>query len=80
MRAASEGITVNVDDTIPVVPHLLTLDEAAAHLRTPIGTLRYWRHLGIGPRGFRVGRRVMFRREDLEQWLTEQREAGRLRR
>jgi excisionase family DNA binding protein len=56
-------------------PHLFTLDEAAAYLRTPIATLRYWRHLGTGPQGFRLGRRVMFRREDVEHWLTEQLEA-----
>lgn len=62
------------------MPHLLTLDEAAAYLRTPIGTLRYWRYLGIGPQGFRVGRRVMFRRIDLERWLTEQHDAESVRR
>jgi excisionase family DNA binding protein len=56
-------------------PRLLTLDETATYLRTPVATLRYWRHLGCGPRGFRVGRRVMFRREDVEGWLSEQFEA-----
>jgi hypothetical protein len=54
---------------------LLTLREAAAFLRAPVATLRYWRHLGIGPDGFRLGRRVMYRRDDLDRWVTEQREA-----
>jgi excisionase family DNA binding protein len=63
---------VYADETVPATPYLLTLPEAAAYLRTPIATLRYWRHLGTGPRGFRLGRRVMFRREDLERWLTDQ--------
>ncbi|WP_408609703.1 hypothetical protein [Geodermatophilus chilensis] len=37
------------DETAPNAPlQLLTLDEAAALLRTPVATLRYWRHLGIG--------------------------------
>jgi hypothetical protein len=54
---------------------LLTLTEAAAFLRTPIATLRYWRHLGTGPDGFRLGRRVLYRREDLERWVAEQRAA-----
>lgn len=53
---------------------LLTVDEAAELLRTPIGTLRYWRHLGVGPRGFRLGRRVVYRRDDLEQWVLAQRD------
>ena len=29
---------------------MLTLQEACAFLRIPEGTLRYWRHLGAGPR------------------------------
>jgi hypothetical protein len=59
---------------------LLTLDEAAAFLRTPVATLRYWRHLGIGPDGFRLGRRVMYQRADLEGWVARQREAQAVRR
>ncbi len=51
---------------------LLTLRETADILRTPVATLRYWRHLGIGPDGFRVGRRVMYRIDDLNRWITEQ--------
>lgn len=59
---------------------LLTLAEAAAFLRAPVATLRYWRHLGIGPDGFRLGRRVLYQREDLDRWVTEQREAQLTRR
>ncbi len=54
---------------------LLTLRETADILRTPVATLRYWRHLGIGPDGFRVGRRVMYRIDDLNRWITEQHDA-----
>ena len=57
-------------------PELLTLAEAAALLRTPVATLRYWRHLGVGPKSFRLGRRVVYWRADLISWLTEQREAS----
>lgn len=60
--------------------NLLTLTEAAAFLRTPVATLRYWRHLGIGPDGFRLGHRVLYRREDLDRWVAEQREAQSTRR
>ena len=56
-------------------PRLLTLDEAAAFLNTPAATLRYWRHLGIGPDGFRLGRRVMYWPEDLERWITHRHDA-----
>ncbi len=54
---------------------LLTLTEAAARLRTPVATLRYWRHLGTGPDSFRLGRRVMYRRDDLDRWITAQHDA-----
>ncbi len=51
---------------------LLTLTEAAAKLRTPVATLRYWRHLGAGPDSFRLGRRVMYRQGDLDRWVAEE--------
>ena len=58
-------------------PTLLTVTEAAVFLRTPAATLRYWRHLGVGPDSFRLGRRVMYRSEDLVRWIDEQRDADR---
>lgn len=48
---------------------LLTIEEVATRLRTPVPTLRYWRHKGEGPRSFRLGRRVMYRSEDVEEWV-----------
>jgi DNA-binding transcriptional MerR regulator len=54
---------------------LLTLVEAAALLRTPVATLRYWRQRGIGPDSFRLGRRVVYRREDLDRWVLSRRNA-----
>ena len=52
---------------------LLTIAEAAQLLRAPIATLRYWRHLGTGPHSFRLGRRVVYRRDDLHAWIDHQR-------
>ena len=52
---------------------LLTIDEAAELVRAPVATLRYWRHLGTGPRSFRLGRRVVYRRDDLHVWIDAQR-------
>ena len=31
--------------------------------------------LGVEPGGFRLGRRVIFRRQDVDLWLTEQQQA-----
>ena len=54
-------------------PELLTITEAADLLRAPVATLRYWRHLGTGPRSFRLGRRVLYRSDDLRTWIDAQR-------
>ena len=54
---------------------LLTITEAAAILRTPVATLRYWRYLGTGPRSFRLGRRVLYRTDDLQAWIQAQHDA-----
>ena len=51
---------------------MLTLHEACRFLRVPEGTLRDWRHLGCGPRSFKVGRHVRYWRADLVLWLAEQ--------
>ena len=51
---------------------LLTVTEAADLLRAPVATVRYWRHLGTGPRSFRLGRRVLYRTDDLHAWIAQQ--------
>jgi helix-turn-helix protein len=53
-------------------PDLLTISEAAELLRTAVATLRYRRHLGTGPRSFHLGRRILYRRDDLQAWGEEQ--------
>lgn len=52
--------------------NLLTIEEAAEALRTPVSTLRYWRHMNKGPRAARIGGRLMYRQADLESWLEAQ--------
>jgi DNA-binding transcriptional MerR regulator len=53
---------------------LLTIEEVAALIRMPVATVRYWRVLGTGPRGFIVGRRLRYWRQDVLDWLDEQRD------
>lgn len=51
---------------------LLTVADVAAMTRLSVGTLRYWRHIGSGgPPSVKLGRRVLYRRTDVEAWLTE---------
>lgn len=51
---------------------LLTVDEAAQHLRRTSATLRWWRHAGTGPRSFSLGRRVFYDLRDLEAWIDQE--------
>ena len=51
---------------------LLSVAEAAAIVRAPVATLRYWRHLGTGPHSFKVGRSVRYWRSEVIAWLEEQ--------
>ena len=64
------------NDPPPAGDELLTISEVAAIVRAPIATLRYWRHLGNGPRSFRLGRRVVYRVGDLRAWIDAQASAS----
>lgn len=61
------------DGRLAAPPHddLLTTDDVAALTRAPASTVRYWRHTGVGPRGFKIGRRVLYRRGEVLRWLAE---------
>jgi excisionase family DNA binding protein len=48
----------------------LTTGEVADLLRTSAETVRYWRHIGNGPRSFKVGRRVLYAIEDVEAFVA----------
>jgi len=51
---------------------MLALPEGADPLRAPVATSWYWRHLGAGPRSFRLGRRVVHRLADPHAWIKAQ--------
>lgn len=50
--------------------HLLTTKELADILRTTPNAVRILRHRGIGPKGFRRGRQVLYERTAVEAWLA----------
>lgn len=62
--------------TAAYTPHagddLLSMAEVADLVRVPVATLRYWRHLGTGPRSFRIGRSVRYWRSEVHRWLEDQ--------
>lgn len=52
---------------------LMTTDEVSAMTRVKTSTLRYWRHQGNqGPRSFLLGKRIMYKRTDVEAWIEDQ--------
>jgi excisionase family DNA binding protein len=51
----------------------MTTEEVADLCRTSSETVRYWRQVGKGPTSFKVGRRVLYARRDVEAFLAEAR-------
>jgi hypothetical protein len=54
----------------------LTTDEMAERYRTVPSVIRYWRHSGYGPEGIKVGKRVLYPREQVEAFDRQLRERG----
>lgn len=55
----------------PTLPEYFTVKEVAARYRTTEGTVRYWRHTGYGPKGGKVGTRVLYPRAEIERFDRE---------
>jgi excisionase family DNA binding protein len=53
---------------------LLRPDEVAALLDVPLRTIYRWRSRHDGPRGYRIGRHVRYRVDDIERWLEDHRD------
>jgi excisionase family DNA binding protein len=51
---------------------LMSATEVAEYLGISVNTLYQHRYRGEGPPGYRVGGRIRYRPEDVEQWLEEQ--------
>lgn len=71
---AVSGVPTRQPLPASVVPaRLLNSAEVADLIRVPEATLRYWRHIGIGPKSFKMGpRRVLYLATDVTAWVDEQ--------
>lgn len=54
-----------------VMSQLMTADELAEYLGTTTQRLANHRMKGTGPRFVKEGRRVLYRRSEVERWLDE---------
>jgi hypothetical protein len=50
----------------------LTIDQLAAELDIAVITLKRWAALKQGPPVTKIGRRVLYRRSSVQQWLVKQ--------
>lgn len=71
-----EDLIITTQQAGPLMPRrpgdeLLTTAEVGEILRRPEGTIRQWRHRNYGPRGFRVGGSVLYRRSAVDAWVRE---------
>ncbi len=51
---------------------LLSVDELADYLGVPSNTVYQWRKTGKGPRGYRIGKYVRFRPDEVDAWIDGQ--------
>lgn len=50
----------------------LTTAQVSELTGIPEPTLRYYRHANQGPASFRLGRRIVYRREEVLRWIKAQ--------
>lgn len=69
--ALREEVQEAVDRAVGA-PEYLTLPETAKLVRAPEATLYGWRHRNYGPPARRVGRRLLYRRDEVIAWVEGQ--------
>jgi predicted DNA-binding transcriptional regulator AlpA len=57
----------------PLVP----IEDLAAEVKVEVQTIYNWRSAGKAPRAHRIGRRLFFRRSDIDSWIASRAEPER---
>jgi len=53
-----------------IVLTMLTTAEVAKLINVSPNTVRYWRHVGLGPTAYKISHKVVrYRLEDVQSWL-----------
>lgn len=74
LRALSTGglpVPARTSAQLTAAQRMLAPHELAAFLGIPLRTVYRWRSRGEGPRGYRIGRHVRYRLDDIERWLDD---------
>lgn len=77
MKETAARIVPKVDPSEPLLSDWMGRSELADVLEVSEETLRRWQAQGIGPPLAKLGRRVLYRREAVRQWMVS-REMGRV--
>ncbi len=51
---------------------MLSINDVAEYLGVPKATLHCWSSRGIGPKRYKVGRYLRYRRADVDAWINAQ--------
>lgn len=51
---------------------ILRLEQITERTGIPLATLRWYRQRGMGPKTWKLGRRVVAYEDDVQAWLDEQ--------
>jgi excisionase family DNA binding protein len=50
----------------------LTIEEVAERIRVRPRTLYSWRSAGTGPPGYRVGKRILWKLDEVDAWMSRE--------
>lgn len=67
-----------MSETQDIASPYMTTKELASLLRTTPNAVKIMRHRGLGPRGVRRGRLVLYRRTVVDAWLKAREDADEL--
>jgi predicted DNA-binding transcriptional regulator AlpA len=66
--------------TGPSLGEILLMEEVSELTRIPLSTLRFYRHSSQGPKSFKLGGRVAYKRSDVLDWIESRYNADTARR
>jgi excisionase family DNA binding protein len=52
--------------------NLMSVETVADYLGVPMATVYAWNSRGLGPKRYRLGRHVRYRRADVDSWVDAQ--------
>lgn len=64
--------TLRSPETQTAMSSLMTLPEMCEELGITEATAYYWRQIGKGPKGARLGKSLRYKRSEVEAWIDEQ--------